>query len=80
MLGPRGLSPACTDATILSAAMMCRYSLNLPAAADRIEQAVDQVLALGQRTPDIYSNSPDTQLVGTDAMTGAVLDALSQQE
>ncbi|MFK7916425.1 MAG: 3-isopropylmalate dehydrogenase [Pseudomonadales bacterium] len=64
-------------ATILSAAMMCRYSLNLAAAADQIEAAVDAVLAQGLRTPDIYSGDSDTELVGTDAMTTAVLAALS---
>src|SRR5438067_6423422 len=41
-------------ATILSAAMMLRYSLNRPEQADRIEQAVKQVLAQGLRTPDIH--------------------------
>ena len=42
-------------ATILSVAMMLRYSLNQPAAADRIESAVQQVLASGLRTADIWS-------------------------
>ncbi|MBK7502435.1 MAG: 3-isopropylmalate dehydrogenase [Polaromonas sp.] len=42
-------------ATILSAAMMLRFSLNQAAAADRIETAVKAVLAQGLRTPDIYS-------------------------
>lgn len=67
-------------ATILSAAMMCRYSLNLPTAADQIEAAVDRVLAAGLRTPDIYapgSGSAATTEVGTNAMTAAVLDALA---
>ncbi len=41
-------------ATILSAAMMLRYSLNKAEQADRIEAAVKQVLAQGLRTPDIY--------------------------
>ena len=64
-------------ATILSAAMMCRYSLNLTAAADQIEGAVDAVLAQGLRTPDIYGGERDTELVGTDAMTAAVLAAMN---
>lgn len=42
-------------ATILSAAMMLRFSLNLDKAADDIEDAVRKVLAEGYRTPDIYS-------------------------
>ena len=40
-------------ATILSAAMMLRYSLNQPEAADRIEAAVAKALALGARSPDL---------------------------
>ena len=42
-------------ATILSAAMMLRFSLNQEAAAQRIEAAVQKVLAQGLRTPDILS-------------------------
>ena len=42
-------------ATILSAAMMLRFSLNLDEAADKIEAAVQQVLKEGYRTVDIYS-------------------------
>ena len=42
-------------ATILSAAMMLRFSLNLDKAADDIDDAVRKVLAEGYRTPDIYS-------------------------
>ncbi|MGI9325138.1 MAG: 3-isopropylmalate dehydrogenase [Pseudomonadales bacterium] len=65
-------------ATILSVAMMCRYSLDLPEAANAIESAVDTALAAGLRTPDLYSDSavPAQRLVGTDEMTAAVLDAL----
>ena len=40
--------------TILSAAMMCRHSLDLPQVADAIESAVEQVLVDGYRTGDIY--------------------------
>jgi 3-isopropylmalate dehydrogenase len=40
-------------AAILSAAMMLRYSLNLPDEADRIEAAVAKALASGARTPDL---------------------------
>jgi 3-isopropylmalate dehydrogenase len=38
---------------ILSAAMMCRHSLNLPQAADAIEEAVDQAVTDGLRTADL---------------------------
>jgi len=61
-------------ATILSAAMMLRFSLNQAAAADRIETAVKAVLAQGLRTPDIYSEG--TTKVGTSQMGDAVVKAL----
>jgi 3-isopropylmalate dehydrogenase len=62
-------------ATILSAAMMLRFSLNQPEAADRIESAVQSVLAQGLRTADIWSEG--TTKVGTRAMGDAVVAALS---
>jgi len=61
-------------ATILSAAMMLRFSLNKPEAAARIEKAVDAVLSQGLRTPDIYSEG--TTRVGTREMGDAVVKAL----
>ena len=61
-------------ATILSAAMMLRFSLNQADAADRIETAVKAVLAQGLRTPDIYSAG--TTKVGTAQMGDAVVKAL----
>jgi len=61
-------------ATMLSAAMMLRYSLNQDPAALRIEAAVKAVLAQGLRTPDIYQ--PGTKKVGTREMGAAVLAAL----
>ena len=61
-------------ATILSAAMMLRYSLGAPELADRIETAVARVLDDGLRTPDI--ESPGTTVVGTREMGDAVLAAL----
>jgi 3-isopropylmalate dehydrogenase len=62
-------------ATILSAAMMLRFSLQQPEAADRIESAVQAVLAAGYRTPDIWSAG--TQKVGTREMGDAVVAALT---
>ena len=62
-------------ATILSAAMMLRFSLNQEAAAQRIETAVQKVLAQGLRTPDIYSEG--TAKVGTVQMGDAVVKALT---
>ena len=61
-------------ATILSAAMMLRFSLNQGEAAARIEAAVQKVLAQGLRTPDIYSEG--TTKVGTAQMGDAVVKAL----
>lgn len=61
-------------ATMLSAAMMLRYSLNEDAAADRIESAVRQVLAQGLRTADIFEDG--TTKVSTAQMGDAVLKAL----
>jgi 3-isopropylmalate dehydrogenase len=63
-------------ATILSAAMMLRYSLNQPVAADAIEAAVSQVLSDGLRTADIASDR--TQRVGTREMGDAVCKALTR--
>jgi 3-isopropylmalate dehydrogenase len=42
-------------ATILSVAMMLRYSLDQAEAADAIEAAVDAVMEQGYRTPDLYA-------------------------
>jgi 3-isopropylmalate dehydrogenase len=61
-------------ATILSAAMMLRYSLGKAEQADRIEAAVQKVLAQGYRTGDI--KTAGCQLVGTKEMGEAVLKAL----
>ncbi|AKJ28277.1 3-isopropylmalate dehydrogenase [Caldimonas brevitalea] len=64
-------------ATILSAAMMLRYSLNQSEAALRIETAVKSVLAQGLRTADIYSDG--TTRVGTKEMGDAVVARLKAQ-
>ncbi len=61
-------------ATILSAAMMLRYSLRFPAEADRVETAVRKVLKSGLRTADIYTAG--TRKVGTQEMGDAVVAAL----
>ncbi|MGE5381783.1 MAG: isocitrate/isopropylmalate family dehydrogenase, partial [Methylocystaceae bacterium] len=53
-------------ATILSAAMLLRYSFNLEAEALAVEKAVREVLAAGYRTPDLME--PGKQLVGTALM------------
>lgn len=61
-------------ATILSAAMMLRYTLNQPAMADRVEQAVSKVLDQGLRTGDIFSAGMTR--VSTAEMGDAVVAAL----
>jgi 3-isopropylmalate dehydrogenase len=62
-------------AMILSAAMMLRYGLNQPIAADRIEQAVVKVLDQGDRTADIMSEG--MTLLGCRAMGDALIQAIS---
>jgi 3-isopropylmalate dehydrogenase len=61
-------------AQVLSAAMMLRYGLNQPEAADRIEQAVFQVLDRGDRTGDIMS--PGMNQLGCRAMGDSLIQAL----
>ena len=61
-------------ATILSAAMMLRYTFNNEDAAKRVETAVKKVLAQGFRTGDIFE--PGMKRVGTKEMGDAVLAAL----
>ena len=63
-------------ATILSAAMLLRYSLNATQAADEIEHAVSAVLGQGLRTGDIVSDQQQERILGTVAMGDAVLTAL----
>jgi 3-isopropylmalate dehydrogenase len=58
-------------ATVLSAAMMLRYSLGAPAAADRLDAAVDAVLAAGHRPPDLGGD------LGTRAIGDLILAALA---
>ena len=62
-------------ATILSAAMMLRFTFGRTEQADRIENAVKRVLAQGLRTPDIYE--PGSEKVGTKEMGDAVVAALA---
>lgn len=63
-------------ATILSASMMLRYSLNASEAADTIDSAVSKVLDQGYRTADIYTEG--NTKVGTREMGDAVVNALQQ--
>jgi 3-isopropylmalate dehydrogenase len=61
-------------AAISSVAMMFNYSFNMPEAAMHIETAIEKSLALGLRTPDIFSEG--CKLVNTREMTEQVIDNL----
>jgi 3-isopropylmalate dehydrogenase len=63
-------------ATILSGAMMLRYTFGLADAATRVEEAVKRVLKQGYRTPDI--DEPGAKKVGTAGMGDAVVAALAE--
>ena len=72
-----GLDIANPLATMLSAAMMLRFSLDAPEAANDIERAVATVLLKGFRTADIAEPQSSTSVVGTQAMGDAVIAALT---
>ncbi len=63
-------------ATVLSCAMMLRYTFNLAPEAAAMERAVSEVLAEGYRTRDIYTEG--TQLVGTKKMGDLIAQAVKQ--
>jgi 3-isopropylmalate dehydrogenase len=65
-------------ATILSVAMMLRYSLSLPQEASLIEKAVADVLKEGWRTQDIFSAG--SRLAGTEEMGNAVVRQLVSRD
>ena len=70
-----GQNKANPIATILSAAMMLRYSFDLEAEAKAIEDAVDEVLKAGYRTGDILGASKETPLTCTE-MTDQILERI----
>lgn len=70
-----GQNKANPIATILSAAMMLRYSLDLDKEADAVEAAVQKVLTEGYRTGDIMSDG--CKLVGTREMGDLIADAIA---
>jgi 3-isopropylmalate dehydrogenase len=68
--------------TILSAAMLLRWSLGLSSAADEVEAAVNAAVEAGHRTPDLVAPGGDTggtTVVGTRGMTDAVLARLAER-
>jgi 3-isopropylmalate dehydrogenase len=58
-------------ASILSAAMLLRFSLNMPEFANRIEDTVAVAISSGFRTKDIYQDG--TKLLSTDEMTDEII-------
>mmetsp|Transcript_23250 Transcript_23250/g.59384 ORF Transcript_23250/g.59384 Transcript_23250/m.59384 type:complete len:393 (-) Transcript_23250:301-1479(-) len=66
-------------AMILSAAMMCRYDLNIPNVAARLEAAVEGALDAGYRTQDIYkAGTPGTKLVKCSEMGELLLQSVTK--
>ena len=63
-------------ATILSTAMLLRYSLGLEREADAVERAVAKTLDDGLRTPDIAGSSQNVKVVSTAEMGDAVAKSL----
>jgi 3-isopropylmalate dehydrogenase len=72
-----GLGIANPIATVLSAAMLLRYSFAMHAQADKIEAAINTALAQNLRTGDIMQDG--AQKIGTVAMGDAILVALGGQ-
>ncbi len=66
-------------ATILSIAMMLKYSFDLPAEALLIENAVERVLADGYRTADIFREGPGVRRVGTKEIGEKVREAIRRR-
>lgn len=71
----KGLDKLNPIATILSAAMMLKYGLDMTSAAKDIENAVSEILKQGYRTEDIYKDKNTEKLVGTNKMG----DLIAQQ-
>jgi 3-isopropylmalate dehydrogenase len=67
-------------ATFGSVALMLRHSLGMEDAAAAVESAVDRVLERGFRTPDLATDRPEEQPVGTGEMTRAVIEELGAIE
>ena len=70
----QGIANPC--AMILSAAMMLRYSFDLPEAADAVEKAVEQALDEGFRTADLYRGKPGEVKVSTKQMGDVIAERI----
>lgn len=65
-------------AAVASAALLCRYSLDLEPAAKKIESAILQLLEEGYRPADIYTEEPGTKLANTDEISNQLLTSLNE--
>lgn len=63
-------------AAVASVAMLCRFSLNLPKAAEDIEHAIKNVLNEGYRTADIFTEEPETHRIGTQIIEDKLMNYL----
>ena len=74
----KGMNKANPIATILSASMLLRYGLNMPEEANKIDNAVNQVIKEGYRTEDIYKSGKNTEiLVGTEKMGDLIAERIN---
>ena len=72
----KGMDKANPIATILSAAMLLKYGLNMQEEANKIELAVDKVIKDGYRTEDIYRGTSTEILVGTEEMGDLIAERI----
>ena len=72
----KGMDKANPIATILSAAMLLKYGLNMQEEANKIELAVDKVIKDGYRTEDIYRGASTEILVGTGEMGDLIVERI----
>lgn len=72
----KGMDKANPIATILSAAMLLKYGLNMQEEANKIELAVDKVIKDGYRTEDIYRGASTEILVGTEEIGNLIVERI----
>ena len=66
-------------AAVASAALLCRYSLNMEEAAKTIENSIRVVLDQGYRTADLYTEEPGTKKVGTTELSELLIQNLVRE-
>ena len=67
-------------AAVASAALLCRYSLKLEEAAQKIEAAIQAVLESGLRSADLYTEEPGTTLANTKQISDFLLKTVQKKE